>query len=112
MHDKSPTALRAPINVAGDERRLVRRAARQAHFLLHDVYGQIRALDPLAVVDLHIRGLRVPDWLRAFAERHGLGGAILFDRDVPSGSDERNDIALQEPPGGRGRTPRALGLRY
>jgi beta-N-acetylhexosaminidase len=39
---------------------------------------------------LGFRGLQVPEWLRAFAEEHGLGGAILFDRDVPSGSEERN----------------------
>ncbi len=34
---------------------------------------------------LGFRGLALPDWLRAFALEHGLGGVILFDRDVQLG---------------------------
>jgi beta-N-acetylhexosaminidase len=34
---------------------------------------------------LGFRGLSLPDWLRAFAAEHGLGGVILFDRDVQLG---------------------------
>ncbi|HEY8123279.1 MAG TPA: glycoside hydrolase family 3 N-terminal domain-containing protein [Myxococcota bacterium] len=34
---------------------------------------------------LGFRGLALPDWLRAFAAEHGLGGVILFDRDVQLG---------------------------
>jgi beta-N-acetylhexosaminidase len=34
---------------------------------------------------LGFRGLAVPEWLRAFAAEHGLGGVILFDRDVQQG---------------------------
>ena len=34
---------------------------------------------------LGFRGLVLPDWLRAFAADHGLGGVILFDRDVQLG---------------------------
>lgn len=34
---------------------------------------------------LGFRGLTLPDWLRAFAAEHGLGGVILFDRDVQLG---------------------------
>jgi beta-N-acetylhexosaminidase len=34
---------------------------------------------------LGFRGLSLPDWLRAFAAEHDLGGVILFDRDVQLG---------------------------
>jgi beta-N-acetylhexosaminidase len=34
---------------------------------------------------LGFRGLAVPEWLRGFAAEHGLGGVILFDRDVQLG---------------------------
>jgi beta-N-acetylhexosaminidase len=34
---------------------------------------------------LGFRGLALPSWLRAFEEEHGLGGVILFDRDVQLG---------------------------
>ena len=34
---------------------------------------------------LGFRGLVLPDWLREFAREHGLGGVILFDRDVQLG---------------------------
>jgi hypothetical protein len=34
---------------------------------------------------LGFRGLALPDWLRAFEAEHGLGGVILFDRDVQLG---------------------------
>lgn len=34
---------------------------------------------------LGFRGLALPAWLRAYAAEHGLGGVILFDRDVQQG---------------------------
>jgi len=34
---------------------------------------------------LGFRGLALPEWLRAFEREHGLGGVILFDRDVQLG---------------------------
>ncbi len=34
---------------------------------------------------LGFRGLAVPEWLRAFAAEHRLGGVILFDRDLQRG---------------------------
>ncbi|HEU4428474.1 MAG TPA: glycoside hydrolase family 3 N-terminal domain-containing protein, partial [Myxococcota bacterium] len=34
---------------------------------------------------LGFRGLALPSWLRAFEKEHGLGGVILFDRDVQLG---------------------------
>ncbi|MFI5401100.1 MAG: glycoside hydrolase family 3 N-terminal domain-containing protein [SAR324 cluster bacterium] len=39
---------------------------------------------------LGFRGPRVPDWLRTFSQRFGLGGAILFDFDWQTGTYERN----------------------
>ena len=39
---------------------------------------------------LGFRGLTVPDWLRDFAARYGLGGVILFDYDVASKQYGRN----------------------
>ena len=38
------------------------------------------------------RGTEVPDWLREFADRYGLGGVILFDYDVMSKSYRRNIV--------------------
>jgi beta-N-acetylhexosaminidase len=43
---------------------------------------------------LGFRGYRVPDWLREFASRYGLGGVILFDYDVATRRYERN---VQDP---------------
>ena len=34
---------------------------------------------------LGFRGLALPEWLRVFAAEHGLGGVILFDRDLQLG---------------------------
>jgi beta-N-acetylhexosaminidase len=39
---------------------------------------------------LGFQGPRVPDWLRTFSQRFGLGGAILFDYDWQTGAYERN----------------------
>lgn len=51
------------------------------------------ALTPATAGELFVLGFRgytVPPWLRDFAARHGLGGVILFDRDVATGRAERN----------------------
>ena len=39
---------------------------------------------------LGFRGLSVPAWLRDFADRHGLGGVVLFDYDVATRQRGRN----------------------
>jgi beta-N-acetylhexosaminidase len=39
---------------------------------------------------LGFRGPRVPDWLRGFSQRFGLGGVILFDYDLQSKLYDRN----------------------
>jgi beta-N-acetylhexosaminidase len=39
---------------------------------------------------LGFRGTRVPDWVRTFSQRFGLGGVILFDYDAQTRSHERN----------------------
>lgn len=35
-------------------------------------------------------GLELPDWIVDFEARHGLGGVILFDRDLERKTDQRN----------------------
>lgn len=39
---------------------------------------------------LGFRGTRVPDWLRTFSQRFGLGGVILFDYDWQTRQYNRN----------------------
>jgi beta-N-acetylhexosaminidase len=39
---------------------------------------------------LGFRGTRVPDWLRTFSQRFGLGGVILFDYDWQTRQYDRN----------------------
>jgi beta-N-acetylhexosaminidase len=39
---------------------------------------------------LGFEGLSIPAWIADFEQRFGLGGVILFDRDVVTGSSERN----------------------
>lgn len=39
---------------------------------------------------LGFRGTRLPAWLVDFERRFGLGGVLLFDRDVQTGADLRN----------------------
>lgn len=39
---------------------------------------------------LGFRGLTLPDWIRTFESKHGLGGVCLFDRDLESKSFGRN----------------------
>jgi beta-N-acetylhexosaminidase len=39
---------------------------------------------------LGFRGTALPDWLLEFEREFGLGGILLFDRDVESGGDLRN----------------------
>jgi beta-N-acetylhexosaminidase len=51
------------------------------------------ALPPGTIGELFMlgfRGARVPEWLRAFSRRFGLGGIILFDYDVQTKVYERN----------------------
>jgi beta-N-acetylhexosaminidase len=45
---------------------------------------------------LGFRGSRVPDWLRDFAARFGLGGVILFDYDVKARAYDRNVHSLEQ----------------
>ena len=62
---------------------------------------------------LGFRGLAVPDWLRAFAAEHGLGGVILFDRDVQLGGIRNVESPLWMPSASIGRqksTPTTLAL--
>ncbi len=50
-------------------------------------------IDRSAIGELFVLGFRgetVPDWLRRFAHRFGLGGALLFDYDVGTRRYERN----------------------
>ena len=50
-------------------------------------------IDRSAIGELFVLGFRgetVPDWLRRFAQRFGLGGALLFDYDVGTRRYERN----------------------
>jgi beta-N-acetylhexosaminidase len=44
---------------------------------------------------LGFRGLALPEWLRAFAAEHGLGGVILFDRDVQLGGTRNVESPAQ-----------------
>jgi beta-N-acetylhexosaminidase len=44
---------------------------------------------------LGFRGLALPGWLRAFAAEHGLGGVILFDRDVQLGGSRNIESPAQ-----------------
>lgn len=45
---------------------------------------------------LGFRGLSLPGWLRSFALRFGLGGVILFDVDLRSGSKTRNIVSPEQ----------------
>ncbi len=44
---------------------------------------------------LGFRGFALPDWLRAFAAEFGLGGVILFDRDVQLGGPRNVESPAQ-----------------
>jgi beta-N-acetylhexosaminidase len=58
----------------------------------------VRVFSTLAPMTLRIgelfllgfRGTRLPAWLLDFERRFGLGGILLFDRDVQTGADLRN----------------------